>query len=348
MEDFDGIFGLVIDTKNWYKYNELEDGVVHRYTLCTVVGAMLVSFKRMEIKQVSLCDLFSTTINKYIKLSLTEDSRTRFLYKGHSSLHSDLEAPTVIIDRYKDKDGNKVENVKAEVLGVWDTGIKSCPMDEVIPLYDKSGKLRIRSGCDIVAYQCTDNIYLTVNLSNHSIEFTTESRLYSNSLCVKENYFGSYIPWDMLSSLQHGSSAVLICMGEAEVVKSCDSVILPSEVRHLYLDEYIDVNKIVCNKEVEHFDGYSNKVGEWFISKETSASFIVDLVKWCMEELLDDDDGSIATYGAEIYEKCNRLSELATELKSRGEYESFLRMLRKPENEDVMYNILSDLKVTVY
>lgn len=34
-----------------------------------------------------------------------------------------------------------------------------------------------------------------------------------------------------------------------------------------------------------------------------------------MEELLDDDDGSIATYGAEIHEKCNRLSELATELK---------------------------------
>ena len=340
MEDFDGIFGLVIDTKNWYKYNGFKDEVVHKYTLCEVVGAMLISFSRMEIKQVSLCELHNISINKYKQISLEEDSRTKFLCGSVT--------PMVYIDRYKDKEGNKVESVKIEDNNSYNTGIKLYDSGEVIPLYDKSGKLRIRSGCDIVVYQCTEKIYLSVNLANHSIEFTTKSRLYSNSLCVKENYFDSAIDWNMVSSLQHGSNAVLICMSEAEVVNSCDSVILPSDVRHLYLDEYIDVNKIVCNKEVEHFDGYSNKVGEWFISKETSASFIVDLVKWCMEELLDDDDGSIATYGAEIYEKCNRLSELATELKSRGEYESFIRMLRKPENEDVMYNILSDLKVTVY
>lgn len=313
---------------------------MHKYTLCEVVGAMLISFSRMEIKQVSLCELHNISINKYKQISLEEDSRTKFLCGSVT--------PMVYIDRYKDKKGNKVESVKIEDNNSWNTDIKLYDSGECILLYDKSGKLRIRSGCDIVAYQCTENIYLTVNLANHSIEFTTKSRLYSNSLCVKENYFDSAIDWNMVSSLQHGSNAVLICMSEAEVVNSCDSVILPSDVRHLYLDEYIDVNKIVCNKEVEHFDGYSNKVGEWFISKETSASFIVDLVKWCMEELLDDDDGSIATYGAEIYEKCNRLSELSTELKSRGEYESFIRMLRKPENEDVMYNVLSNLKITVY
>lgn len=340
MEDFDGIFGLVIDTKNWYKYNGVRDEVVHKYTLCEVVGAMLISFSRMEIKQVSLCELPNISIYKYKQISLEEDSRTKFLCGSVT--------PMVYIDRYKDKEGNKVESVKIEDNNSYNTGIKLYDSGEVIPLYDKSGKLRIRSGCDIVAYQCTENIYLTVNLSNHSIEFTTNSRLNSTTLCVKENYFGSYVTWSMLSILSHGNNAVLICMGEAEVVRSCDSVILPSEVRCLHLDEYVDVDKIVCNKEVEHFDGYSNRVREWFISKETSASFIVDLVKWCMEELLDDDGGSIATYGAEIYEKCNRLSELATELKSRGEYESFIRMLRKPENEDVMYNILSDLKVTVY
>lgn len=254
----------------------------------------------------------------------------------------------VYIDRYKDKEGNKVESVKIEDNNSYNTGIKLYDSGEVIPLYDKSGKLRIRSGCDIVVYQCTEKIYLSVNLSTHSIEFTTESSLDSTNLRFKENYFGADITWNMLSVLSNGNKAVQICMDLAEVVKSCDSVLLPSGVRCLHLDEYVDVDKIVCNKEVEHFNGYSNKVGEWFISKETSASFIVDLVKWCMEELLDDDDGSIATYGAEIYEKCNRLSELATELKSRGEYESFIRMLRKPENKDVMDIILSDLKKTVY
>lgn len=340
MEDFDCIFGLVIDTKNWYKYNGVRDEVVHKYTLCEVVGAMLISFSRMEIKQVSLCELPNISINKYKQISLEEDSRTKFLCGSVT--------PMVYIDRYKDKDGNKVESVKIEDNNSWNTDIKLYDSGECILLYDKSGKLRIRSGCDIVAYQCTEKIYLSVNLSTHSIEFTTESSLDSTNLRFQENYFGADITWNMLSVLSNGNKAVQICVDLAEVVKSCDSVLLPSGVRCLHLDEYVDVDKIVCNKEVEHFDGYSNKVGEWFISKETSASFIVDLVKWCMEELLEDDDGSIATYGAEIYEKCNRLSELATELKSRGEYESFIRMLRKPENEDVMYNVLSNLKITVY
>lgn len=225
MEDFDGIFGLVIDTKNWYKYNGVKDEVVHKYTLCEVVGAMLISFSRMEIKQVSLCELPNISINKYKQISLEEDSRTKFLCGSVT--------PMVYIDRYKDKEGNKVESVKIEDNNSWNTDIKLYDSGECILLYDKSGKLRIRSGCDIAAYQCTENIYLTVNLANHSIEFTTKSRLYSNSLCVKDNYFDSAIDWDMVSSLQHGSNAVLICMGEAEVVRSCDSVILPSEVRHL-------------------------------------------------------------------------------------------------------------------
>ena len=283
MQGFDTIFGLVVDTENTYEYTGDVYGLLHNYTRYRIIGVMLVSFNDMEFKQVSLEEFKSISLNNYSSNNWAENKWTSFLYPYDTE-------PVIIVDRYKYSGSNLIENVK--------TVRSFVDENDVILLYDKSGKLRIRSGCDIVAYQCTENIYLTVNLANHSIEFTTESRLYGNSLCVKDNYFDSAIDWNMISSLQHGNNAVLICMGEAEVVMSCDSVILPSEVRCLHLDEYVDVDKIVCNKEVEHFDGYSNRVREWFISKETSASFIVDLVKWCMEELLDDDDGSIATYGA--------------------------------------------------
>ena len=260
MQGFDTIFGLVVDTENTYEYTGDVYGLLHEYTRYKVIGVMLVSFNNMEFKQVNLGEFQNIRLNNYASNNLAENKWTSFLYPYDTE-------PVIIVDRYKYSGSNLIENVKT-VRSYEDE-------NDIILLYDKDGKLIVRSGCDIIRYDYSEQISLTVDLHTHSIGFSLTQRLSDNlaKTSVRKNYFNHVgdIYYNVLNDvLTCGTKHVLVCEDIVEVCADCDKILLPSECRTLYLDDGVAVNQIVCNKEIEHIVSCTDyPVGEWYISKES-------------------------------------------------------------------------------
>lgn len=338
MQGFDTLFGLVVDTENTYEYTGDVYGLLHEYTRYKVIGVMLVSFNNMEFKQVSLEEFKSISLNNYSSNSWAENKWTSFLYPHDTE-------PVIIVDRYKYSGSNLIENVK--------TVRSFVDENDIILLYDKDGKLIVRSGCDIIHYEYSEKISLTVDLHTHSIGFSPTYRLYDNlaKTSVRKNYFNHVgdIYYNVLKDvLTCGTKHVLVCEDIVEVCADCDKILLPSECRTLYLDDGVAVNQIVCNKEIEHIVSCTDyPVGEWYISKESLVSFVGDLISSHINLFMNTVDGSTRPR-AKLRKKLKELNDIAYKLCNSSKYEQYLSILREPKNKWAVNIALSELKIIVY
>ena len=338
MQGFDTLFGLVVDTENTYEYTGDVYGLLHEYTRYKVIGVMLVSFNNMEFKQVSLEEFKSISLNNYSSNSWAENKWTSFLYPHDTE-------PVIIVDRYKYSGSNLIENVK--------TVRSFVDENDTILLYDKDGKLIVRSGCDIIHYEYSEKISLTVDLHTHSIGFSPTYRLYDNlaKTSVRKNYFNHVgdIYYNVLKDvLTCGTKHVLVCEDIVEVCADCDKILLPSECRTLYLDDGVAVNQIVCNKEIEHIVSCTDyPVGEWYISKESLVSFVGDLISSHINLFMNTVDGSTRPR-AKLRKKLKELNDIAYKLCNSSKYEQYLSILREPKNKWAVNIALSELKIIVY
>lgn len=338
MQGFDTIFGLVVDTENTYEYTGDVYGLLHNYTRYKVIGIMLVSFNDMEFKQVSLEEFKNIRLNNYASNSWAENKRTSFLYPYNTE-------PVIIVDRYKYSGSNLIENVK--------TLRSFVDENDIILLYDKDGKLIVRSGCDIIHYEYSEQISLTVDLHTHSIGFSPTYRLYDNlaKTSVHKNYFNHVgdIYYNVLKDvLTCGTKHVLACMDIVEVCADCDKILLPSECRTLYLDDGVAVNQIVCNKEIEHIVSCTDyPVGEWYISKESLVSFVCDLISSHINLFMNTVDGSTRPR-VKLRKNLKELNDIAYKLCNSSKYEQYLSVLREPKNKWAVNVALSELKIVIY
>lgn len=338
MQGFDTIFGLVVDTENIYGYTGSVNELLHSYTRYKVIGVMLVSFSDMEFKQVSLEELKSISLNNYSSNSWAENKWTSFLYPYDTE-------PVIIVDRYKYSGSNLIENVKT---------LRSYEDEnDIILLYDKDGKLIVRSGCDIIHYEYSERISLTVDLHTHSIGFSPTQRLSDNlaKTSVRKNYFNHVgdiycnVLKDVLTS---GTKHVLVCEDIVEVCADCDKILLPSECRTLYLDDGVAVNQIVCNKEIGHLVRRTDcQVGEWYISKESLVSFVGDLISSHINLFMNTVDGSTRPR-AKLRKELKELNDIAYRLCNSNKYEQYLSVLREPKNKWAVNVALSELSIVVY
>jgi hypothetical protein len=338
MQGFDTLFGLVVDTENTYEYTGDVYGLLHEYTRYKVIGVMLVSFNNMEFKQVSLEEFKSISLNNYSSNSWAENKWTSFLYPHDTE-------PVIIVDRYKYSGSNLIENVKT---------LRSYEDEnDIILLYDKDGKLIVRSGCDIIHYEYSEHISLTVDLHTHSIGFSPTQRLSDNlaKTSVRKNYFNHVgdIYYNVLKDvLTCGTKHVLVCEDIVEVCADCDKILLPSECRTLYLDDGVAVNQIVCNKEIEHIVSCTDyPVGEWYISKESLVSFVGDLISSHINLFMNTVDGSTRPR-AKLRKKLKELNDIAYKLCNSSKYEQYLSVLREPKNKWAVNVALSELSIVVY
>ena len=338
MKWFDTIFGLVVDTENTYEYTGDVYGLLHNYTRYKVIGVMLVSFNDMEFKQVSLEEFKNIKLNNYASNSWAENKWTSFLYPHDTE-------PVIIVDRYKYSGSNLIENVKT---------LRSYEDEnDIILLYGKDGKLIVRSGCDIIHYEYSEHISLTIDLHTHSIGFSPTQRLSDNlaKTSVRKNYFNHVgdIYYNVLKdALTCGTKHVLVCEDIVEVCADCDKILLPSECRTLYLDGGVAVNQIVCNKEIEHIVSCTDySVGEWYISKESLVSFVGDLINSHINLFMNTVDGSTRPR-AKLRKKLKELNDIAYKLCNSSKYEQYLSVLRESKNKWAVNVALSELSIVVY
>ena len=327
MQGFDTLFGLVVDTENTYEYTGDVYGLLHNYTRYKVIGIMLVSFNGIEFKQVSLEEFKSISLNNYSSNNWAENKWTSFLYPYDTE-------PVIIVDRYKYSGSSLIENVKT------------------VRSYE-DGKLIVRSGCDIIRYDYSEQISLTVDLHTHSIGFSPTQRLSDNlaKTSVRKNYFNHVgdIYYNVLKDvLTCGTKHVLVCEDIVEVCADCDKILLPSECRTLYLDDGVAVNQIVCNKEIEHIVSCTDyPVGEWYISKESLVSFVGDLISSHINLFMNTVDGSTRPR-AKLRKKLKELNDIAYKLCNSSKYEQYLSVLREPKNKLAVNIALSELSIVVY
>ena len=338
MHEFDTLFGLVVDTENTYEYTGDVYGLLHEYTRYKVIGVMLVSFNNMEFKQVNLEEFQNIRLNNYASNNWAENKWTSFLYPHDTE-------PVIIVDRYKYSGSNLIENVKT---------LRSYEDEnDIILLYDKDGKLIVRSGCDIIHYEYSEHISLTVDLHTHSIGFSPTQRLSDNiaKTSVRKNYFNHVgdIYYNVLKDvLTCGTKHVLVCEDIVEVCADCDKILLPSECRTLYLDDGVAVNQIVCNKEIEHIVSCTDyPVGEWYISKESLVSFVGDLISSHINLFMNTVDGSTRPR-AKLRKNLKELNDIAYRLCNSNKYEQCLSVLREPKNKWAVNVALSELSIVVY
>ena len=324
MEEFDSLFGLVVNTKNFSRSSSKVYGTRYYTRVYQVVGVMLISFKRMEFKQLSLSEFNSTKLAKSFSL----DSPLRW-----------SDATEVEIKSHTNKDGELVNEVKY--------GEDTLPSNRMIVLYDMKGRLYYNGGYDAVAYPVIKGIILAVDLKTHSFQYITENTNPLGTAKINYNYFygvGNYTKKlrDMLITEQ----GYIECMGTVGITKDYDVLVLDSTCRYLNLMEYINIGKLICNRELVSIkvgNRFRARVDEWFISKDSSASIVGAILACYVLSLSESYINSLNTDGNDEFRRRGVVA-----LINNYKYEELFYYLRKPENREFADSLLVYLKVTIY
>ena len=324
MEEFDSLFGLVVNTKNFSRSSSKVYGTRYYTRVYQVVGVMLISFQRMEFKQLSLSEFNSTKLAKSFSL----DSPLRW-----------SDATEVEIKSHTNKDGELVNEVKYN----GDT----LSSNRMIVLYDMDGRLYYDGGYDAVAYPIIKGIILAVDLKTHSFQYITENTNPLGTAKINYNYFygvGNYT--NKLRDMFTTEQGYIECIGTVGITKDYDVLMLDSTCRYLNLMEYINIGKLICNRELVSIkvgNRFRARVDEWFISKDSSSSIVGAILACYVLSLSESYINSLNTDGND---KFRRRAIVA--LINNYKYEELFYYLRKPENREFADSLLAYLKVTIY
>lgn len=234
MEEFDSLFGLVVNTKNFSRSSSTVYGTRYYTRLYQVVGVMLISFKRMEFKQLSLSEFKNT--------QLSRDSNLYSLFWKYST------ETEVAIKSHTNKDGELVNEIRV--------GKDIVEPYRVLVLYDTDGRLYFNSGYDAVSYTVTKGIVMAVDLKTHSFQYITENTNPLGTAKINYNYFcnvGDYT--DILRDTLTTEHGYIECMGTASITKDYDVLMLDSTCRYLNLFNSVNIGKLICNRELISIKG---------------------------------------------------------------------------------------------
>ena len=292
--------------------------------LYQVIGVMLISFKRMELKQLSLSEFNSTKLAKSFSL----DSPLRW-----------SDATEVEIKSHTNKDGELISEVKYNE--------DTLPSNKMIVLYDMDGRLYYNCGYDVIAYPIIKGILLAVDLKTHSFQYITENTNPLGVAKINYNYFyyvGNYT--NKLRDMLITEQGYIECMGTVIITKDYDVLVLDNTCRYLNLVEYINIGKLICNRELVSIkvgNIFMARVDEWFISKDASASIVGAILMCYVLSLSASYINSLNTDGNDKFRR-----RVVKELINSYKYEELFYYLNKPENREFANRLLVYLKVTIY